>query len=131
MYLLIIITTHFACKKAENIFPLNKHLPGSWTFTSMKLDSTEYLGSTVAYGKILFKPAVNGKGEFKQEIGFTGSSTDIMVGEYLLDEDKQEVLLQTAEKMITIKMTIKNHNEFLWESQQEGKALVVKATRDE
>jgi hypothetical protein len=130
MYLLIIIATHFSCKKAETIFPLNKHLPGSWTFTSMKLDGTEYLGNIVSFGKILFKPAINDKGEFKQEIAFTGSYTDIMTGEYILDEGKKEVVLQTAEKMITINMTIINHNEFLWESQQDGKAMVVKAKRD-
>jgi len=126
---IMVVSVTTGCRKTNSEAAISKSLPGEWQFTSMKLDGVEAMGSLVESGSITFSAILNGKGTFHQEVKFRGSGTDTMTGTATVDDYKSELTLETDEKTILVKLKFPNSNTFYWESEQEGKALIVKAKR--
>jgi hypothetical protein len=118
-----------ACKKKDEAIILSQHLPGTWDFKSLKLDEEEFVGYKIESGFIRFEDHNGTSGLFHQEVKFINSSTDTLKGTYTLLDDPGKVQLLSATKsnMVTIKINPKDA--LVWEGDQEGKKVVLKANR--
>jgi len=132
--LLLVLAGFSSCKKDDDDKNDNSNLReaivGEWEVTSFTFDGVEVLGTVVTYSKLEFEAYTGSNGDFEWNIVYGDGSSENQIGDYEVDEEDNEVELQSANGSIfKLEAEIKGDKLEL-SGILDGERVVVEAERD-
>ncbi|GAB4489947.1 MAG: hypothetical protein OHK0019_08210 [Saprospiraceae bacterium] len=132
--LLLVLAGFSSCKKDDDDKNDNGNLReaivGEWEVTSFTFDGVEVLGTVITYSKMEFETYTGSNGDFEWNILYGDGSSENQIGDYEVDEEDNEVELQSANGSIfKLEAEIKGDKLEL-SGILDGERVVVEAERD-
>ncbi len=127
--LLILLPAFTSCKKDKKP-TLRGEIVGEWELKSFTVDGVELKGSIVLASEMEFEAYSGSNGDFKWNINYIDGSSEIVSGDYTLDEEDAEVELEnnTGERL---KFDVEiNGDDLELSGTLEGERYELKAERD-
>jgi hypothetical protein len=120
-----------SCKKDK----LANNLEGEWKVKSLTSDGEELIGTEISSFKIEFEDYDSGdrEGDLNWNIVYTDGSSDVISGEYEVDEDSKEVEMTLTESGIPFSYEFDvelDGDDLTLSGNLDGSATVFKAERD-
>ncbi|MBK8425208.1 MAG: lipocalin family protein [Lewinellaceae bacterium] len=129
LLLLILLPAFTSCEKDKKP-SLRGDIVGEWELKSFTVDGVELKGSIVLASEMEFEAYSGSNGDFKWSINYIDGSSEIVSGDYTLDEEDAEVELEnnTGERL---KFDVEiNGDDLELSGTLEGERYELKAERD-
>lgn len=132
--LLLVLAGFSSCKKDDDDKNDNGNLReaivGEWEITSFTFDGVEVMGTVITYSKMEFEDYSGSNGDFQWNIIYGDGSSENQIGDYEVDEEDNEVELQSANGSIfKLEAEVKDGKLEL-SGILDGERVVVEAERD-
>ncbi len=133
--LLLVLAGFTSCKKDDDDDKngnsnLRQAIVGEWEVTSFTFDGVEVMGTVITYSKMEFESYTGSNGDFEWNIVYGDGSSENQIGDYEVDEEDNEVELQSANGSIFKLEAEVNGDELELSGILDGERVVVKAERD-
>ncbi len=124
--LLLFVFSFTACKKDK----LEKELVGDWEVKSFTIDGVEAKGVAIRASQMEFEKTQDDKGDFEWNINYTDGSSDVENGEYEINTDKKEIVLEDSDgDRIKFDFDLED-DELEMSGNIDGQRIVIKAEKD-
>lgn len=132
--LLLVLAGFSSCKKDDDdkndTSNLRQAIVGEWDVTSFTFDGVEVVGTVITSSKMEFEAYTGSNGDFEWNINYGDGSSENQIGDYEVDEEDNEVELQSANGSIfKLEAEIKGDKLEL-SGILDGERVVVEAERD-
>lgn len=131
--LLLLVASGFtSCKKDKDDDKDNLRgaVVGEWEVTSFTIDGVEVMGTIILASKMEFEAYSGSNGDFEWSINYGDGSSETQSGDYEVDEEDQEIELQSGDGE-TIKLEAEvDGDELELSGNLDGERVVIKADRD-
>ena len=131
--LLLVLAGFSSCKKDDddkNNSNLRAAIVGEWDVTSFTFDGVEVIGTVIISSKMEFEAYTGSNGDFEWNINYGDGSSENQIGDYEVDEEDNEVELQSANGSIFKLEAEVDGDELELSGILDGERVVIKADRD-
>lgn len=134
--LLLLVSPSFtSCKKDKDSddtpkSELRAAIVGEWEVTSFTLDGVEFMNTIIIASKMEFETYSGSNGDFEWSINYSDGSSETQIGDYEVDEEDQEVELQSNDGEIFKLKAEVDGGELELSGNLDGQRVVIKADRD-
>lgn len=130
--LLLLLASGFSsCKKdKDDENNLREAVVGDWEVTSFTIDGVEVMGTVILASKMEFEAYSGSNGDFEWSINYGDGSSETQSGDYEVDQEDQEIELQSGDgEIIKLEADI-DGDELELSGNLDGERIVIKADRD-